>query len=75
MSLAVDTLYADPPLPVAAGGIVAAIMESSDDAIVSETLDGKIETPDGRCPIVRTIWIVDRGLESPRLVTAYPSGD
>ena len=38
-------------------------------------LDGKIETPSGRSPTVRTIWIVDRGAETPRLVTAYPSED
>ena len=38
-------------------------------------LDGKIETPGGRSPTVRTIWIVDQGLEIPRLVTAYPSKD
>jgi hypothetical protein len=38
-------------------------------------LDGKIETPCGKTPTVRTIWIVDRGTEAPRLVTAYPSKD
>ena len=35
-------------------------------------LDGRIETPSGKRPIVRTVWIVDRGVEMPRLVTAYP---
>ena len=38
-------------------------------------LEGKMETPSGRSPTVRTIWIVDRGAETPRLVTAYPSKD
>ena len=38
-------------------------------------LDGKIETPSGKSPGVRTIWIVDQGLQAPRLVTAYPSKD
>lgn len=38
-------------------------------------LDGKIETPSGKSPSVRTIWIVDQGLQAPRLVTAYPSKD
>lgn len=38
-------------------------------------LEGKIETPSGKSPTVRTIWIVDRGTETPRLVTAYPSKD
>ena len=38
-------------------------------------LDGKIEAPSGQTPTVRTIWIVDRGTEALRLVTAYPSKD
>lgn len=36
-------------------------------------LDGRIESPSGKTPVVRTIWIVDRGQDAPRLVTAYPS--
>jgi hypothetical protein len=35
-------------------------------------VDGQIKTPSRRWPSVRTIWIVDRGAELPRLVTAYP---
>ena len=34
--------------------------------------EGTIETPSGKAPRVRTIWIVDRGRNCPRLVTAYP---
>lgn len=33
---------------------------------------GAIETPDGKSAMVQTIWIVDSGLDVPRLVTAYP---
>ncbi len=33
---------------------------------------GLIETPSGRSPNVRTVWIVDKGNDKPRLVTAYP---
>jgi hypothetical protein len=36
-------------------------------------LEGSIETPSGRIARVRTIWIVDRGRNCPRLVTAYPA--
>jgi hypothetical protein len=36
-------------------------------------VDGPLETPSGRMPVVRTVWIVDRGREIARLVTAYPS--
>jgi hypothetical protein len=32
----------------------------------------QIETPGGRMPAVRTVWIVDHGTTAPRLVTAYP---
>lgn len=35
-------------------------------------VEGSIETPSGKSPMVRSIWIVDRGPEAPRLVTAYP---
>ena len=33
---------------------------------------GRIESPDGKAAQVQTIWIVDKGLEVARLVTAYP---
>lgn len=36
------------------------------------SVDGPIETPSGRKPRVRTVWIVDREPGAPRLVTAYP---
>lgn len=36
------------------------------------TVDGIIETPDGRDPTIRTIWIIDNANSEPRLVTAYP---
>ena len=35
-------------------------------------VDGSLETPDGRHPQVRTVWIVDTGESRPRLVTSYP---
>ena len=35
-------------------------------------IDGSIETPGGKTPLVRTVWIVDAGQDTPRLVTAYP---
>ena len=34
--------------------------------------DGPITTPAGRMPIVRMVWIIDKGGDSPRFVTAYP---
>ena len=38
-------------------------------------VDGRIETPLGKTPLVRTVWIVDAGQATPRLVTAYPQDD
>jgi len=35
-------------------------------------VDGHLESPEGRRSFVRAIWIVDKGQELPRLVTAYP---
>lgn len=36
---------------------------------------GRIESPGGKSPLVKTIWIVDSGLEAARLVTAYPHNE
>jgi Domain of unknown function (DUF6883) len=33
---------------------------------------GRIQSPDGQTPVVQAIWIVDKGLDTARLVTAYP---
>jgi hypothetical protein len=35
-------------------------------------IDGILETPDGRQPLVRTVWMLDKGSTEPRLITAYP---
>ena len=37
------------------------------------SIDGILETPDGRHPVVRTVWILNKGSPEPRLVTAYPA--
>lgn len=34
-------------------------------------IEGVLYTPDGRNPLVRTVWIVDDDATAPRLVTAY----
>jgi hypothetical protein len=41
---------------------------------VRYSVDGKLETRDGRSALVRTVWIVERGSETPRLITAHPVG-
>lgn len=35
-------------------------------------VEGTLNTPDGRNPAVRVIWIIDDGDDVPRLVSAYP---
>jgi hypothetical protein len=37
-------------------------------------IDGELEAPDGRRPMVRTVWQHDHGQLAPRLITAYPPG-
>lgn len=33
------------------------------------------QTEKGRSRVLRTVWIIERGLDAPRLVTAYPRED
>lgn len=35
-------------------------------------VDGDLETPDGRSPLVRTVWQIDLGSDNPRFITAHP---
>ena len=39
---------------------------------VKYVIEGRLDTPDGRNPRVRTIWQIDWGTDYPRLVSAYP---
>ena len=39
---------------------------------VRYSVDGWLETPDGRRPSVRTVWIVEKDSNVPRLITAHP---
>jgi len=35
-------------------------------------IEGVFQTPDGRLPKLRSVWIIDKGKTDPRFVTAYP---
>jgi hypothetical protein len=35
-------------------------------------VEGPLQTPNGRTPLVRVVWFVERGQTVPRLATAYP---
>ena len=49
---------------------VASISEKS--TVTNYAIEGPLETPDQRRPLVRTIWALEKGSNSPRFVTAYP---
>ncbi len=35
-------------------------------------VEGRLDSPDGRQPRLRTVWQLDAGQIAPRLITAYP---
>ncbi len=35
-------------------------------------VEGPLRSPDGRAPLVKSVWQLDRGQFAPRLITAYP---
>jgi hypothetical protein len=37
-------------------------------------IEGMILTPDGRNAVIRSVWFIETGAETPRFVTAYPLG-
>lgn len=38
---------------------------------VKYVVEGTLQSPDGRNPQVRSVWMIDRGRSSPRLISAY----
>jgi hypothetical protein len=44
----------------------------SDADGVTYLIEGLLETPSGRKPHVRTIWLIETGQVAPRFITAYP---
>ena len=36
------------------------------------TVEGVLQTPDGRNPRIRTVWMIYHGTEEPWLITAHP---
>lgn len=49
---------------------VAKTMESNYG--IRYNIEGMLETPDGRNPKVRTVWIIEKETNVPRLITAHP---
>jgi hypothetical protein len=62
--------------------MAAALRNAAGNHSVSKTMasphgtkyivESRMDTPSGKTPWVRTVWIVDLGQDKPRLVTAYP---
>jgi hypothetical protein len=49
---------------------VAAVINASFGVVY--TIEGPLNAPDGRMPIVRSVWQIDTGKTAPRFITAYP---
>jgi hypothetical protein len=64
------SILADALKQVAAENEVAQTMQTVHGQ--KYVVEGLISTPIGRDAMVRTVWIVDAGQTTPRLVTAYP---
>ena len=61
---------ADALKAVASAHEVVEIIETSFG--MKYVIDGQVETPDGRNPYVKTVWLIDWGSDYPRLISAYP---
>ncbi len=49
--------------------------ETSEDGDgLTYVVEGRMKTPSGRQPRVRTVWLVESGEVAPRFITAYPLG-
>ncbi len=55
---------------VATTGVVRAVTTTEHGTKYS--MDGVLAVPRGGTIAIRTIWIIDHGVDVPRLVTAYP---
>lgn len=49
---------------------VAKTLQDADG--ITYVIEGAMETPSGRNPRVRTVWLVETGTLAPRFITAYP---
>ena len=47
--------------------------KAESDYGIRYVIEGPLRTPDGRNPMVRTVWIVEDESTIPRLVTVYPT--
>jgi hypothetical protein len=64
-------IFADALLELVETAEVAKKVESRHG--IKYVVDGKLKTPEGKLCELRTIWIIDKGEQTTRLVTAYPT--
>lgn len=69
-SVAAWQVLADALVEHGKSGFVYSVVESEYGTRYS--VDGVLETPEGRKPQVRSVWIVEIGTDYPRLITAHP---
>jgi hypothetical protein len=62
--------FADALRRLASNGRVSKYMETAHGK--KYIVDGTLESPTGKIPLVRTVWIINKDAEVARLVTAYP---
>jgi hypothetical protein len=63
-------VLAEALLELAANGQVTLRIESEHGE--KYLVRGRLRGPAGRSALIQSVWIIDRGREAPRLVTAYP---
>ena len=47
------------------------VKEITLDDGVKYVVEGALQSPDGRNPLVRSVWLIDGGRSYPRLISAY----
>lgn len=52
------------------GNDVAEVIEDRDGT--TYLIEGPIDTPSGRRPHIRSVWLIETGELAPRLISAYP---
>jgi len=64
------TFLADALLQHAHANSVAKVVPDADGT--TYLVEGPLQTPSGRNPRLRSIWLVETGKVAPRFITAYP---
>ena len=69
-SMAQWTVLAQALLDHAAAHDVASTLDTPEG--IHYVIEGDLESPDGRDPLIRSVWAIDADSDIPRFITAYP---